>query len=70
MRRLEEAILAAHARDDRRALARLYAQAAEGMGDLDAACFFLTHAYIFALETGAPEAGGLHAKLVAEGRES
>lgn len=70
MKRLEAAILAAHARDDRRALVRLYARAADGMGDLDAVCFFLTHAYVFALETGAPEAGMLHARLVAEGREA
>ena len=70
MKRLEDAILSAHARDDRRALARLYAHAAESLNDLDAACFFLTHAYVFALESGAPEAGHLHARLVAHGREA
>ena len=40
MKRLEAAILAAHASDDRRALARLYARAADKLNDLDAACFF------------------------------
>ena len=70
MRRLDDAILSAHASDDRRALVGLYARAAEGLNDLDAACFFLTHAYVFALETGAPEAGQLHARLVAQGREA
>ena len=70
MRRLDEAILSAHASDDRRALVRLYTRAAESLNDLDAACFFLTHAYVFALETGAPEAGHLHAQLVAQGREA
>jgi hypothetical protein len=70
VKRLEAAILAAHAADDRRALARLYARAADRLNDLDAACFFLTHAYVFALETGAPEAGKLHARLKAHGREA
>lgn len=70
MTRLDAAILRAHAADDRRALARLYARAADGIDDLDAACFFLTHAYVFALETGAPEAGPLRARLVAAGREA
>jgi len=68
--RLDDAIAAAHAANDHRALARLYARAAESLDDLDAACFFITHAYVFALEAGAPEAGPLHARLVAEGREA
>lgn len=70
MRRLEEAILAAHAAGDRRALAALYARAADSLTDLDAACFFLTQAYVFALEAGAPEAAPLHARLKAHGREA
>jgi len=70
MKRLEAAILKAHDADDRRALARLYARAADRFNDLDKACFFLTHAYVFALETGAPEAGTLHARLKAHGREA
>ena len=70
MKRLEAAILAAHDADDRRALARLYARAADRLNDLDAASFFLTHAYVFALEAGAPEAGTLHARLKAHGREA
>jgi hypothetical protein len=70
MKRLDTAILAAHAADDRRALARLYARAADRLNDLDAACFFLTHAYVFALESGAPEAAHLHARLAAHGREA
>ena len=51
---------------------RLYAEAgdlAEAAGEIDAACFFLTHAYVFALATGAAEAGALHARLLAHGRE-
>ena len=69
---LDAALLKAHAEGDGRALARLYTQAAdlsEQSGDHDAMCFYLTHAYVFALETGAPEADALHARLKAEGRE-
>jgi hypothetical protein len=69
---LDAQLLAAHAAGDERALAPLYARAAdaaEAAGEVDAACFFLTHAYVFALATGAPEAGALHARLLAHGRE-
>ena len=70
MTRIDDAIAAAHVANDHRALARLYARAAESLDDPDAACFLLTHAYVFALDAGAPEAGLLHARLVAEGREA
>ncbi len=66
---LEAQLLAAHAGDDRFALIRLYTQAADITNDLDAECFFLTYAYIFALEAGAAEAEILHARLKAHGRE-
>jgi hypothetical protein len=66
---LDAALLAAHAADDRRALVTLYAQAAETANAPDAAGFYLTHAYIFALDTAHPEAARLHARLKAEGRE-
>lgn len=67
---LHAALLAAHDADDRAALIRLYTQAAEGAEDTDAACFFLTQAYVFALEPGAPEARDLRARLIAQGREA
>ncbi|MFP4570141.1 hypothetical protein [Rhodosalinus sp.] len=67
---LDAALRAAHAAGDRAALIRLYAQAAERAPDPDAAGFYLTHAYVFALEAGAPEAAALHARLKAEGREA
>ncbi|NCQ24904.1 MAG: hypothetical protein COW54_05385 [Rhodobacteraceae bacterium CG17_big_fil_post_rev_8_21_14_2_50_63_15] len=67
---LDAAMIRAHAAGDRAALIRLYEQAADGAADLDAACFYLTHAYIFALEAGVPEARVLHARLVAQGREA
>lgn len=69
---LDAALLNAHARDDLVALVSLYTEAADqaqARGDRDAMCFFLTHAYVFALETGAPVADDLHARLKAEGRE-
>lgn len=66
---LEAQLLAAHEGDDRFALIRLYTQAADITNDLDAECFFLTYAYIFALEVGAAEAAPLHARLKAYGRE-
>ena len=67
---LDAALLAAHAAGDRAALIRLYAQAADAANDADAASFYLTHAYVFALEAGAPEAAALHARLKAEGRDA
>lgn len=69
---LDAALLDAHARDDGPALAQLYGQAAdlaEAKGDINTCCFFLTQAYVFALQTDAPQADALHARLVAYGRE-
>lgn len=68
---LERALLAAHAAGDHAALAGLYTAAgdqAEAAGDIDGACFYLTHAFVFALETGAPEAEALNRRLAARGR--
>lgn len=67
---LHEAMLAAHEVHDSAALIRLYTEAADISNDLDAACFFLTHAYVFALEAGAPEASALRARLIDHGREA
>ena len=66
---LDARLLAAHDRDDRAALIALYTEAADAANDVDAACFYLTHAYVFALEAGASEAPILHARLRAQGRE-
>ncbi len=66
---LDAALCAAHARGDRRALVGLYSTAgARATGD--AAAFYLTHAYVFALEAGDPRAGPLRARLVEMGREA
>ena len=69
MTTLDAQMIAAHKAADQTALIRLYTQAADQAADLTAACFFLTHAYVFALEAGAPEAPALHARLKAHGRE-
>jgi len=69
---LDAALIAAHEAGDGVRLVGLYTQAAdeaEMAGDKDAACFFLTQAYVFALETGASAAGSLHQRLKAHGRE-
>ncbi len=69
----ERDILDAHASGDRREIALLYAEAAsraERSGDGDRAGFFLTQAWIFALEAGDPLADELRARLVAQGRET
>ena len=52
---------------------RLYTQAAdeaEAAGDHDQACFYLTQAFVHALEAGRAEAAALNARLVAAGREA
>ena len=63
MSELNERLLDAHARDDRTALVDLYTQAADAENDVDAACFFLTHAFVFALEIGDARADDLRARL-------
>lgn len=67
---LDARLTAAHEAGDGGALVGLYAQAADAMNDRDAACFFLTHAYVHALERGDWRAAALHARLKAEGREA
>lgn len=66
---LDARMIAAHKAKDQAALIRLYTEAADATNDLDAECFFLTHAFIFALEAGAPQAPELRARLIAQGRE-
>ncbi|QMU59747.1 MAG: hypothetical protein GKR98_17120 [Boseongicola sp.] len=69
--KLNDEILAAHERDDRNALVELYRQAAdreESRADLDGMCFFLTYAWIFALEMDHDLQEELCARLRAHGR--
>lgn len=66
---LHARLLAAHAAGDRSALVSLYTEAAEAANDETAHGFYLTHAYVFALEAGDPRAATLHARLKSSGRE-
>jgi len=69
---LERLLLAAHSTGDHVELANLYIRAADlsdASGSVDAACFYLTHAYVFALEQGMDTAKKIHARLVVHGRE-
>ncbi len=68
---LDRALLDAHGRHDAQALVALYTRAgdaAEGRGEIDAACFYLTHAFVFALEAGLAEANELNKRLADRGR--
>ncbi len=70
--KLDAALLAAHAAGDRGRLIQGYEQAAdlaEAAGEVDRACFFLTQAWVFALEAGDARANGLKARLTGHGRE-
>lgn len=69
---LDDALLAAHVAGDNATLVKLYRQAGEAALDIDEVqgCFYLTHAYVFALEAGMDEAEDLRAMLVARGREA
>ncbi|MGZ2257719.1 hypothetical protein [Roseobacter sp. A03A-229] len=66
---LDARLLAAHEADDRTALVQLYSEAADLAESDDARAFYLTHAYVFALDIGAAQAETLRQALVALGRE-
>ncbi len=68
MSTLDAQLLNAHASGDKPALVTLYAKAADGADTIDAACFYLTHAYIFALELDHRDVAALHARLSKHGR--
>ena len=71
--RLQRDMLQAHEQDDLTALPPLYLAAArlrEGQGDIDAACFFYTHAYVYALDCGDREiADKARYRLQSHGRD-
>lgn len=69
MNTLDHQLLEAHSANDTAALVTLYAQAADQTDDINVACFYLTHAYVFALERGDKAAGALRVRLAAHGRE-
>lgn len=68
---LNQKLIAAHAENNVPTLVNLYTEAADGCenaGNIEATCFYLTHAYIFALEFGSEKAGDLHRRLLQYGR--
>ncbi|MCF6443579.1 hypothetical protein [Nereida sp. MMG025] len=68
---LNTQLLAAHAAGNSAALIRLYTHAAdqsEENANIDEACFFLTHAYVFALESADAGLPRLAARLKKHGR--
>ena len=65
---LDARLLAAHDAGDGVALVGLYTAAANAAQDIETECFFLTHAWIFALETNCPATDELHARLLKHGR--
>ena len=68
---LDKELLAAFASHDTGRIAELYHQAGDALAadDINAACFYWTHAYVFALEAGHRDTAIIHKKLIAEGRE-
>lgn len=71
LQELDRQLLQAHADDDALMLIHLYHEAAKQADELqdhEAYCFYLTHAFVFALEHGAAEAEELNLKLYQRGR--
>lgn len=68
MSALDARLLAAHAQDNADALITLYTEASEQAPEEVARAFFLTHAFIYALEAGDARASDLHTRLQAMGR--
>jgi hypothetical protein len=69
---IDDKLLAAHIAGDRTLLVDLYRKAAEmsfEAQNIDKACFYLTHSYVFALETRHPDCREIHSVLVSYGRE-
>jgi len=66
---LDAQLLAAHEAGDGPRLAKLYAQAAAASESELQCSFYLTHAYVFALEAGLPEAKDYHQQLKLMGKE-
>ena len=72
LKQLEQEIQEAHGHADGNSLAQLYTRLAdihEAAGDVDAACFYLTHAYVFALESGNGSVNLLQERLHSHDRE-
>jgi hypothetical protein len=70
MNDLNDRLLAAHRVYDQPALVALYTEAAAVADEPDAKGFYLTQAYVYALELGHPDAPALRADLIRMGRET
>lgn len=69
---LQKRLLVAHENENAHDLVDLYTLVAnqnEAAGNIDAACFYLTHAFVYALQEGAPEANPLNERLFLYGRD-
>ena len=66
---LHALLMNAHHTEDKSALVELYTQAADGSETIKQESFFLTHAYIYALECDHSTASLLHSRLKEYGRE-
>ena len=64
---IDARLLAAHAMGDAAGLSRLYAEAATAATE-DARWFYLTQAFILALDAGTPEAATYESRLIEAGR--
>ena len=67
---LQTRLLAAHHADDHQALCLLYTLAADSTQNRTEAAFFLTQAYVFALEGGLASAETLRDRLIGLGCEA
>ena len=70
---MEDKLHEALQHQDLEVLTKIYtdaANASEQRGDIDEACFFLTQAYVCALQQGADTAVKLRSRLINHGRES
>jgi hypothetical protein len=67
---LDRRLLEAHAVEDWGALIQLYQEASGAARSVVARNFYLTHAYVYALEAGVPEADFLRKRLVEYGAET
>ena len=68
---VNEKLIKAHEENDLSALVSLYTSAgdtSERAGDIDAACFYLTQAYVFALDEGLKQADDLYKRLLRHDR--
>ncbi|MGR3615865.1 MAG: hypothetical protein ACU0BB_07465 [Paracoccaceae bacterium] len=70
MNDLNTRLLHAHETRDHWSLVSLYSEAARCAKDDDSKYFYLTHAYVFALEQNHPDRGSIYAQLAAGGRET